>query len=176
MKEFTKRLIKILDESIHEYAEIEVNKINFTEDVVNACKMNYCGKYNTTWTCPPGVGTLKSLKEKFNKYETAFVFTTKHQLEDSFDIEGMDKARIQHEKRDEKIQKEIVDVKYKILSASCCDICKKCAYPDNPCRFPDKAKTTVEACGIDVVNLAKDCNIKYNNGENTVTYFSIVFF
>ena len=31
-----------------------------------------------------------------------------------------------------------------------CGICKTCTYPDAPCRFPDRARRSMEACGIDV--------------------------
>ncbi len=62
------------------------------------------------------------------------------------------------------------------LGCGGCELCKKCTYPDAPCRFPDKATPSVEACGINVVELSKKIGIKYNNGPNTVTYFCIILF
>ena len=61
-------------------------------------------------------------------------------------------------------------------SAGSCPVCEKCTYPDAPCRFPDKARSAMEALGIDVVALAADRGITYDHGAGTVTYFSIVFY
>ena len=36
--------------------------------------------------------------------------------------------------------------------------------------------SSVEAYGISVVEMAKNCNINYKNGVNTVTYFSLILF
>jgi predicted metal-binding protein len=169
-------LADIFRDKAYQTALIGTDKIIFSGDVRKACKQNYCGKYNTCWTCPPAAGDIKTLEQKYKAYEWAFVFTTLHKIEDSFDIEGMDTARSEHQK----IEKEaILGLKgYTVdwLGAGSCSICGKCTFPDSPCRFPDKAKSSIEACGIDVVQLAKTCNLNYNNGINTVTYFSVIFF
>lgn len=176
MQKFTNELAAALGADVWQYAETEVKNIEFSEAVVAACKANYCGRYNKTWMCPPAVGTLEQLKAKYGAYKYAFVFTTKHDVEDSFDIEGMFAARKVHEKIESKIYPLTEFADCSILGAGGCSICEKCAYPDAPCRFPKKAKPSVEACGINVVNLAATCGINYINGENTVTYFSVVLF
>ncbi|MBR6781391.1 MAG: DUF2284 domain-containing protein, partial [Clostridia bacterium] len=65
---------------------------------------------------------------------------------------------------------------FQAMGCGSCDLCEKCTYPDAPCRFPDRALTSVEANGIQVIELAKNIGINYNNGENTVTYFSMILF
>lgn len=160
----------------HQYAFIEVRKIPFCEWVVDACKANYCGKYGTTWTCPPAVGTLSELKEKALKFDRALVFSTKHALEDSFDIEGMNSGRISHEKATDKVVELFKGEKIRVMSAEGCGLCKTCTYPNAPCRFPEKARSSVEANGISVVDLSKECGINYHNSANTVTYFSVILF
>ena len=66
--------------------------------------------------------------------------------------------------------------KFMVLGCEGCGLCEKCTYPDAPCRFPEKAVPSVEACGINVVELAKKSGINYNNGSNTVTYFCVILF
>lgn len=56
------------------------------------------------------------------------------------------------------------------------EILKKCTYPTAPCRFPEKARSSAYANGISVVDLAKQLGINYKNGNNTVTYFSVVLY
>ena len=163
---------------IHEYAFITTEQLTFSEKVREACKANYCGRYGKSWTCPPGAGPWEDLRDHFKSYPHALVFTTKHDLEDSFDVEGMDEGRKLHDLVDEYVVKMLADEmeRHELAGAGSCSICSKCTYPDAPCRFPEKARRSMEACGIDVVQLSRDTNIHYINGANTVTYFSIVFF
>lgn len=174
------RIIDALNKALkgiaRETAVIPTDKITFSQHVLDACALNHCGKYNTCWTCPPAVGDIGNIEKKYRKFSYAFVFTTMGMLEDSFDIEGMDKAREEHIKAERKALDAISGFNYDWLTAGSCGICAKCTYPDAPCVFPERARPSVEACGIDVVTLAKTCGISYYNGEGTVTYFSIIFF
>lgn len=171
-----KRIGEFICSKAHEWAIIDTAQIPFRSWVVDACKANYCGKYATTWTCPPGVGTMDELKEKALAFNRALVFNTMHEIEDSFDIEGMHEGRVVHEKITDEVVKFFAPDEICALSAEGCGLCAKCTYPDAPCRHPDKARSSVEANGISVVDLAKVCSIKYHNGANTVTYFSVILF
>jgi predicted metal-binding protein len=176
MKTIVEKIKEVLEPVIWQSAVATTDVLKFQEEVVASCKMNYCGMYGKTWMCPPGVGELQDLKNKYTSYKNIFVFTTKHSIEDSFDIEGMGEARLLHQSYDELIVKALEGENYKLLGAGGCSICSKCTYPERPCAFPEKAHPSVEACGINVVELSADLGINYVNGENTVTYFSVIFF
>ncbi len=154
------------------------SEIPFAESVVEACRANRCGMYGKKWTCPPGVGELSDLEKKIKSYRHAVVFSCKYDLEDSFDYKGM----IEGNKKADAVLDDILKklradgVPFFALGCEVCNLCEKCTYPDAPCRYPDKAIPSVEACGINVVELSKNIGIKYNNGANTVTYFCIVLF
>ena len=69
-----------------------------------------------------------------------------------------------------------MDEPHELAGAGSCTLCgDSCTYPKSPCRYPKRARRSMEACGMDVAALAKDCGINYINGENTVTYFSVLF-
>lgn len=162
--------------SVREYAWISPKDIPFSADVRADCERNFCGRYGKCWTCPPGCGDWESLRDMFRGYENAFVFTTCSPLEDSFDIEGMAEGRRLHADADDALAELLKGDDFRLAGAGSCNICKKCTYPDSPCRFPDRARSSMEACGMDVVTLSKIAGINYINGQNTVTYFSAVFF
>ncbi len=168
----------LINKNIHEYRIINSTDIPFSQSVVDACKENRCGKYGTCWTCPPGVGDLKILESKIKSYNKAVVFTRKFDLEDCFDFENMTNGAKLTAETLLKIKEELDEdgVNYMALGCEVCILCEKCTYPDSPCRFPKKATPSVEACGINVVELSKNIGIKYNNGSNTVTYFCIILF
>ena len=164
---------------IHEYAWISPNKITFSAAVREACESNFCGRYGKCWTCPPGAGDWEELRDHYKKYSHAFVYTTCHSIEDSFDLEGMTKAGKAHAALDDAMLDYIsgsMDEPHELAGAGSCTLCgDSCTYPKSPCRYPQRARRSMEACGMDVAALAKDCGINYINGENTVAYFSVLF-
>ena len=173
---FQENLKKRLAPLVFECSFIKSEELPFRTYVVDACAQNACGCYGKTWQCPPGVGTFEEVKAKCLAYENVLVFTTCHSLEDSFDIEGMHSGRLEHEKITDQVTAMFEDRKIRALSAEGCGLCKVCTYPNAPCRFPEKARSSVEANAISVVELAKQCGIHYKNGQNTVTYFSVILY
>lgn len=170
------KIKELVGSSVWQSAVISTTEFDFTNDVREACKSNMCGKYNKTWMCPPAVGEIEDLKEKCLKFDTAYVFTTKHNIEDSFDIEGMLEAGKVHGVFTDNLVANLPKSEAMVLGAGSCSKCEKCTYPNEPCRQPDKAIPSVESCGIDVTILSKKCNLNYINGANTVTYFTVVFY
>lgn len=158
---------------------VDISRVPFKEEFRLACEQNTCGNYKTSWTCPPGVGDINELIADAKTYSKALVFQSIGQLEDSFDIEGMEES----EQRHQKIMRTLCDEFAQILPADTlrlgsgqCLICEKCTYPDSPCRYPDKAITSVSSYGIAVSELAPACGMNYINGQNTVTYFSVFIY
>ncbi|MDR0301245.1 MAG: DUF2284 domain-containing protein [Treponema sp.] len=156
---------------VHQWAQIESSALSFVPQLLDYCKANACGKYNKSWACPPGCGTIEEQREKILRYNKILVFTTKHQLEDSFDHEGMARGREQHTSLAVELRKRLDGAP--VYSAGACPICSVCAFPA-PCPFPEKKIGSIEAAGIDVTELSKAASVTYNNGPNTVTYFSII--
>ena len=62
-----------------------------------------------------------------------------------------------------------------MLGAGGCRICPKCAYPE-PCRFPEKTISSMEAYGLFVTQVCRDNDLKYYYGTRTITYTGCVLF
>ena len=148
--------------------------IIFSPELLKACEANVCGKYNKCWTCPPAIGPMEDHIKKILGFSHAFIFTTKGDLEDSFDYEGMMKAKEEHDRITLEMHEKFGRTN-PVFGAGGCKICKTCAYPE-ACRFPDKTYISIEAAGINVTELSRAGGVNYNNGENTVTYFSIILY
>lgn len=165
--------IKNLCENVFDKAAvIRADKLIFRDDVREMCKSGRCGSYGNNWGCPPGCGSVDECRERAAKYDKTIVVQTIGVLEDSFDFEGMGKAAIEHCQRmthmREKIEEELSDVLS--LGAGPCKVCSECACPHEPCRFPEKRFSSMEAYGLMVSEVCADSGLKYINGENTVTY------
>lgn len=144
------------------------------------CASNQCGAYGKCWMCPPDIGDIDALMEKVRSYPNGVLYQSIWEIEDSFDIEGMFEAGTSHAKLCQKVHEAIVPAlqgrDFLHLSCGGCHLCPTCAKTTNePCRHPDKALAGMEGYGIDVYNTTKDTPLKYINGQNTVTYFGVVF-
>ena len=143
------------------------------------CASNGCGLYGKCWVCPPDIGPIDELMEKVRSYEYGLLYQTVGDIEDSYDIEGMNEVGAQHEKNSIRLEGRVREMSSRHLHLSCggCHLCERCAKRDNePCRHPDVALHPMEGYGIDVFNTTKPTELKYINGQNTVTYFGIVLF
>jgi predicted metal-binding protein len=158
---------------------LTTDNIPFDVNLRSYCEQNICGNYGKNYACPPNVGKGEELIEKARSYKKALVFQTVTQIEDSFDFEGMKEAARKHSKVADTINKEIEKQfgNYLQLTAGECTVCDTCALTeDKPCRFPDKAISSLEAYCMNVSTLAERCQMKYINGQNTVTYFGAFLF
>lgn len=162
-------------------AMADTSKIKFHEDYRKACERNVCRKYDTNWMGPPAIGPINELMDKVKKYKQGILIQTAHKLSSSFDYKGIVAAGKEHNDIFVKILDHVKN-KYKFedilaLKAGCCDICDRCTYLDGEeCRLPDKALSSVEAYGIDVMALEKSAGIPYYNGPNTVSYVGLILF
>lgn len=162
-----------------EYTFVPPHAVPFSAEVRAACAENLCGQYGTCHTCPPGCGEWDVLAAKYRAYRGAFLYTTLHMLHGARDYTEMLRSGEAHRRMDDNLIDALHSAGFNdfvLAGAGSCPVCKKCTYPDAPCRFPDKARSAMEALGIDVIRLAAKNKITYDHGENTVTYFSIVFY
>jgi len=164
---------------VYEWAVIPSSSISFSPELLDSCKTNVCGYYNKSWTCPPACASWEEQRDMILAFKNALVFTTMHKLEDSFDYEGMTKGRELHALLTAEIKKQFKGAP--VFGAGSCPVCAdkngktSCAFPA-PCPYPEKKIGSIEAAGIDVSKLSKTAMIAYNNGNDTVTYFSIILF
>ncbi len=51
-----------------EYGLLPTEKILFSEEVRALCRDNVCGRYGTSWACPPAVGTVEECRARCLAY------------------------------------------------------------------------------------------------------------
>lgn len=163
-----------LNKRAYEYAVIPTADIPFSPELIHACEKNLCGNYNRSWTCPPAAASPDEQKKIMTAFSSAFIFTTVSALEDSFDYEGMMRAKDRHNALTAEMRAQFGKA-HPVYGAGACGVCKPCAYP-KPCGFPEKAISSIEAAGINVSELSRIAGIRYYNGENTITFFSMILF
>jgi predicted metal-binding protein len=156
--------------------ELKVETLQFLPEVREMCTSNRCHKYDKCWTCPPACGSLEECASKVTNYSRGIIVQSVGELEDSFDYEGMMALESQHKENFEKLVAELHKKHPNLLAmgAGGCSICEECAYPDGPCRFPDRAIPSMEASGLWVSDICKKNNIPYNYGTGKMAYTSCI--
>jgi predicted metal-binding protein len=169
-----------LEAGAHKAAQIPTAQLTFNEVFRSYCERNSCGRYGKNYTCPPLVGGIADLIRKVQTRKTAVLWQTVHALEDSFDFEGMTRGKAIHNAMTLEIAdraRENLGPDVLVLGAGGCFLCETCAaVTGEPCRFPGRAMSSLEAHGIDVSKIGTVTDMKYINGVNTVTYFSGLFY
>ncbi len=159
---------------------VPVSGVHFDPAFRELCVSNACGNYGRCWMCPPDAGDIHDLIAQAKTYEKALVYQTIGTLEDSYDFEGMMEAADLHNQLAQEINAALAPLpfgKMLHLGAGGCHVCPTCAKKTNePCRFPDKAMASLETYGVAVSELATQAQMKYINGQDTVTYFGAIFY
>lgn len=170
-------LITLLTDSGATHAAVvKTADIVFDRGFRRLCRANSCGQFGKNYMCPPDVGDIDELIAHAKSFDFALVYQTIGALEDSYDFEGMMAAGEAHGKLTMLLQQRINNGVLH-LGAGGCRLCSVCGKADGvPCRNPEFATGSLEAYGIDVTALARLAGMRYVNGENTVTYFGVMFY
>ena len=153
----------------------DILQIENVDEVRNMCKVNYCGRYGKTWSCPPACGEIEQCANKVRSYSHGVLVQKVYALEDSYDFESAQEGQKDFTERfcafATELRKEYPDLL--ALGAGTCSKCDKCTYPDSPCRYPDTLFYSMESHGILVSTMCKQCGVPYISGQNTVTYTGV---
>ena len=152
--------------------ELDCSTIEVRTEVRDMCATNTCQQYNKNWACPPACGSLEECESKIKNYKKGIIVQTTTELEDSMDFEGIQELGEKHSENLKKTIEELSKMYPNMLTLGTgfCNICSKCTYPDEYCRFPEKRISSMEAFGIVVNDVCKANNLPYNYGKNTMTY------
>ena len=152
-------------------APLNMATLDAKEEVRAMCAANTCRAYGSNWSCPPACGTIAQCAEKMSKFTRGILVQTIGEREDSWDFEAAQEAAENHKERFRKISLRLWKdgVKALPLCAGSCPICETCNYPE-PCRFPDKAISSMEAYGLLVNKVCTDNGVPYNYGEERIAY------
>lgn len=162
----------------HESGVVATSDLQYDPVIRKICEGNTCRNYNTSWACPPAVGTLDECRARCEQFEHLLLLSAKYDLEDPFDYETMVEGHADFKKKIDGFNDAICGMldNYQLLTNEGCGRCRTCTWPDAPCRFPDKLYHSIEGYGFHINRLAAKAGMHYINGQNTVTYFGGLLF
>ena len=141
------------------------------------CVEDKCGAYNKNWTCPPAIGSVEKCQQQMRRYKRGILLQTVGHMHKAVDSKCYRETEQRHMNNfyalAEAIRKVHPDAL--CLGAGGCRVCRQCSYPE-PCRFPDKAVSSMEGYGLFVTQVCRDAGIPYHHGDRTITYTACVLF
>ncbi len=161
---------------ILQYEFIKTEELTFSERIRRVCETE-CPMYGKTWACPPGVGSVEECRARCFRYPDAMLLVTAAEVRDITDMEETLATRGAHEEITHQVEELLraQGLETYVLSTEACTRCRRCTYPDAPCRFPGEMYPCTESHAIVVTDIAERCGIEFISG-NVVTWFSILFF
>jgi predicted metal-binding protein len=171
----TEALVKeALENGFSQAGQLNVEALVFMPEVREMCSADRCNLYNKNWRCPPACGSIEEAAERAAQYSYGIIVQTIGHMEDEFDYEAINESGSRHKNNFaalvDKLKTRYPDILP--MGAGTCEICEVCSYPDEPCRFPDRSISSMEAYGLWVSKVCELSGIPYNNGNMTTTYTS----
>ena len=166
-----------LESGFSEATSLDVSTLKPMPAVRDMCAADKCKAYGHNWTCPPECGTLEECEARIRRYSRGILLQTVGKLEKNIDTKGYELTEKQHTKAFRTFA-ELIRADYPdalCLGAGGCRLCPTCAYPE-PCRFPDKAYSSMEGYGLFVTQVCRDNHAQYYHGPKTITYSACVLF
>lgn len=162
---------------LYQYAFIRSEDLVFSERIRWICE-HECSMYNKSWACPPAVGSVEECKARCLGFENGLLIATINEVSDITNLEETLATRSDHEEITRQVLALVREQagEAMALSTESCAACKKCTWPDAPCRRPERMFPCVESHGIVVSEMAERIGMDFYAGGNMVTWFSLILF
>lgn len=156
------------------FAPLDSTTIELKQEVRDMCATNTCGRYGKCWSCPPDCGELDACREQVEGAVCGILVQSVGDVEDGFDFEAMMEIEAEHKSRFTEMYAAIREKHHDVLAlgAGCCTQCATCTCPDEPCRFPEKRISSMEAFGILVLEVCRKNDLTYYYGSDKMAYTS----
>ncbi|MGI6029781.1 MAG: DUF2284 domain-containing protein [Candidatus Heteroscillospira sp.] len=166
------------DAGFETVAELDVSTLQFLPEVRDMCSADRCRSFNRSWSCPPACGSLEEISARCRAYSRGILVQTVGRREDEFDFESIMRVEELHKKRFAALTDKLFKAGESVypMGSGACTICAKCSYPDSPCRFPDRAHSSMEANGLFVSQVCKDNGVKYYYGPDSICFVACCLF
>ncbi len=138
------------------------------------CIENRCGSYDANHMCPPRVGSLEEIAQGLNGFTQGVLLQSVRPLDVANDREGVIRTKLEFHhsilRLERRLERRGADRIWGLIGGNC-ELCRTCrATEGKPCHHPEKARTSLEAIGIDVVGLLKRLGLDSEFHPDRITW------
>lgn len=150
------------------------------ERIRDFCLENKCGSYNSNYMCPPYIGSLAEIRDKLKEYSHGVLLQYTKSLDVSEDRAGVMQTKTDFHnkilKMEEFFREKGVNQIWGLIGGNCglCDTCR--VNMDEPCQYPDRARMSLEAIGIDVIKLLDKFGLDSEFHPDRITWTGCILY
>jgi predicted metal-binding protein len=127
------------------------------ERIRGFCFENRCGNYGSNYMCPPYIGLLEDLDHKLKNYHRGLLLQYTRYLDVKVEREAVKQTRIDFHHKilrlEDWLRERGINEFWSLIGGSCA-LCETCgAKIGKLCLYPEQARTSLEAIGVDVLAL-----------------------
>jgi predicted metal-binding protein len=144
------------------------------------CLENKCGNYGSNYMCPPYVGSLEEIRIRLKEFQRGVLLQYAKSLDVRGDREGVRQTKTDFHNKilliEEFLRERGINQVWGMIGGSCglCDMCR--AKLGEPCPYPDKARTSLEAIAVDVVRLLDKFGLDSEFHADKITWTGCILF
>lgn len=144
------------------------------------CFENRCGNYGNNYMCPPHIGSLYQVKERLKKFNGGILLLYSQPLNVSSDLVGLRQSKLDFHSRvlslESVLRRQGVREIWGLIGGNCalCEFCR--ARTAEPCPHPQKARTSLESIGIDVISLLTHFGLDTKFRNDRITWTGCILF
>ena len=146
----------------------------------NFCRENKCSNYDAHHMCPPRIGSLEEVTSKLGEFHQGILLRYSKPVDAAEDYKGVVRTKVAFHNKilelEEHFAKQGINNIWGMIGGSCalCEFCK--ARSEDPCPYPDKARTSLESIGIDVQNLLEKYGLDNKFYSSQITWTGCILF
>jgi predicted metal-binding protein len=129
--------------------------------------------------CPPRTGTITEIADKFRTFNTGILVQYAKRLDVKNDRAGLTATkRILHEiilETEDFLREQTgIPAIFGMIGGEC-ELCEKCAgFMGETCVYPDRARPSLEALGVDVIGLLDALSLDGRFHDDKITWTAMV--
>jgi len=144
------------------------------------CVENKCGNYCNHFMCPPRVGSLEEIETRLEPFQRGILLQYSKLLDVRNDNEGLKQTKVDFHckilRLEELLRSEGINNLWGMIGGTC-ELCEVCgARLDEPCPYPDKARTSMESIAIDVLGFLDKFGLDNKFCPDRITWTGCILF
>jgi predicted metal-binding protein len=156
------------------HAEFDAGLLVPDQKTRDLCIENRCGNYNAHYMCPPHSGSPEQIKAQLRAFERGILLQYSKPLDVKNDGAGLKWTKREfHEmilQMEACLQEKGVNQLWALTGGSC-ELCDTCyAVTGDPCPYPEKARTSLVALGINVISLLNQLGLDSGFHPDKITW------
>jgi predicted metal-binding protein len=172
--EFMKRL------EIEDFREFSAEMLVPEERIRAFCAENKCGSYGHNYMCPPHAGSLEGIRKNLRNFSRGLLFQHSKALDIINDRERVRETKLDFHKKvlqiEDFLRRSGAGKVWGLIGGSC-ELCEPCRVDiSEPCPYPERARMSLEAIGIDVLDLAAKLGLDSEFHTDRIVWTGCVLF